>query len=253
MTIAALKNWKKNLSSDWKIKEWNESNIPMDEPFIKYWLKQKNYSFVSDFVRLYAVEKYGGVYMDTDMFVQKPIPNMWLKQDFCLVRSTINRYGIAFLIASKNNKILKTLLEIYKLPMFIKGKNHEKLFGSLLITEVMKEMYGKNNQLEDCKIGNFYVIAHNKVNLDMDDNQNIIKHFYGESWFPDSWDKNVKIEDVKEGRYYFVEKNLYLNHGFLKFKYKIFGYFLTKYYKKSLRKYSEFKKLITILKKQIKN
>ena len=252
MTKAALLNWKKHLPKDWKIKEWNETNIPMEIPFVKHWYEQKNYAFVSDYIRMYVIEKYGGIYMDTDMFFQQPIPQKWLDEDFCLVRSTIYRYGISLLIAKKNNKILKILLEIFNLPLFTYKNNYNKLLHSLLITEVLKELYGKKNKQENTHLGKFYIIGHNKVNLDMDDGQNIIKHFYGESWFPNSWDPNMKIDDIKEGRYYFVEKKLYQNNSWMIFKYNIFAYFITQNYKKQLRNHSDLLKLVNKLKKAIK-
>ena len=224
MTKAALLNWKKNLPKDWEIKEWNEKNIPMEIPFIKHWYEKKNYSFIFWLYKnvccgkiWWCLHGYWHVYSKTNS------PKM-IKWRFLF--SKVNNLSLwyFFLIAKKNNPILKILLEIYRLPLFTYKNNHNKLYHSLLITQVLKDLYGKKNKEENVHLGKFYIIGHNKVNLDMDDGENVIKHFYGESWFPNSWDPNVKISDVKEGRYYFVEKALYQNNKWIIFKYKIFGY-----------------------------
>lgn len=41
--------------------------MPFDNEFIKEAYKVKKYAFVSDFIRVYALYKYGGVYMDSDV------------------------------------------------------------------------------------------------------------------------------------------------------------------------------------------
>lgn len=46
-------------------KRWDESNIPTN-PFISDQLKKKNWAFVSDYIRLYALYTEGGIYLDTD-------------------------------------------------------------------------------------------------------------------------------------------------------------------------------------------
>lgn len=54
---------------DWQIMKWDESNIPHDIPYLNYALEQKLYAFAADYVRFYALEKFGGIYLDTDVEV----------------------------------------------------------------------------------------------------------------------------------------------------------------------------------------
>lgn len=67
--LTCIKSWK-TLNSDFEIKEWNESNFDVNLfPFTQKMYKEKRWAFVSDYMRLYTLEKYGGFYLDTDMLL----------------------------------------------------------------------------------------------------------------------------------------------------------------------------------------
>lgn len=62
-----IASWKKYMS-DYEIIEWNEDNFDVGlNEYTKYCYSNKKWAFLSDFVRLYVVEKYGGIYLDTDV------------------------------------------------------------------------------------------------------------------------------------------------------------------------------------------
>jgi mannosyltransferase OCH1-like enzyme len=76
LNIRCIESWEKYLS-DFEIKEWNETNFPIDDyPFAKEAYSQGKYAFVADVARLYALQKEGGVYLDTDMEILKPIHHL---------------------------------------------------------------------------------------------------------------------------------------------------------------------------------
>ena len=62
-----LQSWQR-LCSDFKIVRWSEANFDCDRyPFTKRAYRLRNWSAISDYVRLYALKKMGGVYLDTDV------------------------------------------------------------------------------------------------------------------------------------------------------------------------------------------
>ena len=66
-----IASWKKFLP-DYELKEWNESNFDIDQhPFTREAYQAKKYAFVTDYVRLFVLKEYGGIYMDTDVEVIK--------------------------------------------------------------------------------------------------------------------------------------------------------------------------------------
>jgi len=79
--IACIKSWKKFMP-DYEIIRWDESNFDVNMcPFSKWTYGQKIFSPVSDVCRYYALRKYGGVYMDTDVEVYKRFDD-FLNTDF---------------------------------------------------------------------------------------------------------------------------------------------------------------------------
>lgn len=66
-----IRSWKKRMP-DYEIICWNEDNFDYTSvPFVKEAYEQKKWAFVADYVRLYALFHYGGIYLDTDSEVYK--------------------------------------------------------------------------------------------------------------------------------------------------------------------------------------
>lgn len=67
-----MSTWKEKMP-DFEIVEWNESTIDKGNPFIKYCLENKKWAFLSDYVRMSALNEQGGVYLDVDMEAVKSL------------------------------------------------------------------------------------------------------------------------------------------------------------------------------------
>lgn len=68
-----IESWKK-FCPDYKIVEWNENNFDLQcNAYVKEAYEAEKWAFVTDYVRLYALYNYGGVYMDTDVELIKNI------------------------------------------------------------------------------------------------------------------------------------------------------------------------------------
>lgn len=61
---------------DYELLLWNESNSPMEHPWADRMYKKRKWAFVSDYIRFWALEKFGGVYLDTDMEVLRPLDDL---------------------------------------------------------------------------------------------------------------------------------------------------------------------------------
>jgi hypothetical protein len=76
-----IKTWSKVMPS-WKIQCWNEDNFDIDSyPYVKEAYINKKYAFVADVARLHVLSNYGGVYLDTDVELFKPLDS-FLDSDF---------------------------------------------------------------------------------------------------------------------------------------------------------------------------
>ena len=73
LAVKCIASWKKVLP-DYQIKEWNESNFDLNlYLYAKQAYDNKKYAFVTDVVRLYALQTEGGIYMDTDVEMLQPL------------------------------------------------------------------------------------------------------------------------------------------------------------------------------------
>jgi len=76
-----MKTWSKIMPT-WKIQCWNEDNFDIDlYPYAKEAYLNKKYAFVADVARLNALYQHGGVYLDTDVELFKPLDS-FLEWDF---------------------------------------------------------------------------------------------------------------------------------------------------------------------------
>lgn len=73
LALKCIASWKSHLP-EYEIKAWNEDNFDLDMfPYAREAYDNRKFAFVTDVVRLYALYHEGGVYMDTDVEVLKPL------------------------------------------------------------------------------------------------------------------------------------------------------------------------------------
>lgn len=71
-----LNSWREKMP-DYKFIRWGMKEVrDIDEPFLQESLLARKWAFASDFVRLYAVFNYGGIYLDTDVIVYKSFDDL---------------------------------------------------------------------------------------------------------------------------------------------------------------------------------
>lgn len=102
-----------NVLPDYKIIEWNEDNFDINyNDFTKNSYNAKKYAFTSDVARLWALYKYGGIYMDTDVEVYKSLDEFLTNPAFTGFED-INYPVTATLGAEKGNPVIKLMLDYY--------------------------------------------------------------------------------------------------------------------------------------------
>lgn len=124
------------LCPDYEIKEWNEENFDITSvPFVKAAYEAKKYAFVADYVRMYALYNEGGIYIETDAVVIKPIDELLNYQAFIGRGSetvTLPMFGMV-----KGHNLAKAVMEYYQ------GHNYDflskltinKITYSILVNE----------------------------------------------------------------------------------------------------------------------
>lgn len=131
-----LKSWKKHCP-DWQIIEWNEDNFDISSTL---WTKQayeaKKYAFVSDYVRLWALHKMGGVYLDTDLELRKPL-DVFLSHDAFLGFENKISVATCLIGAAAGNRVVHTWLDWYTDRPYLKDGKPNTEPNVIFITEDM--------------------------------------------------------------------------------------------------------------------
>lgn len=72
-----LASWHEHMPN-WEYKWWNEEtfDIAAAPLYVRQAYEARKFAFVSDYVRLWALEKFGGLYMDVDFMVFRPFDDL---------------------------------------------------------------------------------------------------------------------------------------------------------------------------------
>lgn len=135
-------SWKK-YCPDYKIKEWNEDNFDIhSNKYVEEAYNAKKYAFVTDYVRLYALYTEGGIYMDTDVEVLKPLDRFLDESAFSSFESN-DMIPTGIMGAEKENVWIKDLLDEYKDLRFIKEDGtFDTTTNVIRITNLTVNKYG---------------------------------------------------------------------------------------------------------------
>ena len=134
-----IKSWKK-YCPDYEIKEWNEDNFDLDMyPYAREAYDNRKFAFVTDVVRLYALYHEGGIYMDTDVEVIKPLDSFLKHTAFSGFENEI--YVPTGIMASERGGIwAKENLDYYNDHHFLKEDGSiDNTTNVIIITNYMLE------------------------------------------------------------------------------------------------------------------
>ena len=115
-------SWKEKMP-DWDIKRWDESNFDIAAAplYVRQAYEARKFAFVSDYVRLWALEQYGGVYVDTDVKVLKSYEPLLNDTAFIgLEESKRHLPGTCVMGCEAHCKWVKDMLSLYDSATFFK-------------------------------------------------------------------------------------------------------------------------------------
>lgn len=137
-----IKSWRK-FCPDFEIVEWNETNFDVTcIPYCKQAYEAKKWAFVTDYVRLKVLYKLGGIYMDTDVELVRPL-NDFLSLD-CFLGFQHEHYVNTGLIlgAIPGNSFVKENAAVYESSSFTAQEDSSKLIVCQEYTTGILKNYG---------------------------------------------------------------------------------------------------------------
>lgn len=119
MAQRCIASWKK-YCPDYEIVEWNEDNFDINvNDYVKEAYKAKKWAFVSDVARLYALVNYGGIYMDTDVEVIKPLDELLIYEAVSGFESP-TQISTGLMACAKGHRMFVELLNDYEGDHFVR-------------------------------------------------------------------------------------------------------------------------------------
>lgn len=202
LILKCIESWKKYLP-DWKFIEWNEKNYDVNKSkYMKKAYEEKKYAFVADYARFDIIYNYGGIYLDTDVELLKPLPEKLLELDgFSGVESNNKIATGLILAATKNNEMIKEVIEKYDTLNFEYDKNMPTVVD--IVTEIFKK-YGFKENGKKQTINNFVIFPSEYFcgyDLDIREpaitNNTISIHHYAYSWGKRNLSFKIKMQIKK--------------------------------------------------------
>ena len=147
-----IESWKK-YCPDYEIKRWDETNFDMNyNDYVREAYEAKKWAFVTDVVRLYALVNKGGIYMDTDVEVLKPLDE-FLEYEAFSGFETEKDIPTGIMASEKGQELFAELLEEYNGEHFLNrdGTYDETTNVTRITNTCLKYDFLLNNRLQTVK------------------------------------------------------------------------------------------------------
>ena len=109
---------------DWEYRLWTEDNFEINEApqYVREAYAAKKYAFVSDYVRLWALEREGGLYMDVDFEVYKPFDDLMEQYEAFAgyEGSKRNPVMMGVIAAKAHHPFVQGMMKTYESRVFLK-------------------------------------------------------------------------------------------------------------------------------------
>ncbi len=195
-----IDTWKRCLP-EYKIIEWNEDNFSIEASnhYVREAYECKKWAFISDYVRLYALNLCGGIYFDTDVEVFNSFDP--LLNNSCFFGFESKDYlTTAVMGAEKNSPIIQKFMDEYASRHFIleDGRMDTETTNVVTLTRMMVEygleLNGKTQRIGEVAVfQQSYFSANDFINIfNRYRKTSYAFHHYNASWYEKGATKGLK-------------------------------------------------------------
>ncbi|WWR19221.1 glycosyltransferase [Lachnospiraceae bacterium JLR.KK009] len=203
-----ISSWKK-YCPDYEIICWNEDNYDIHKnKYVEQAYGKRKWAFVSDYARVDIVYHHGGIYLDTDVELLKPLDGLLGCEMFVGMESKdFLNFGLGF-GATKRHPYLKEIMEYYETREFVRGNGKMDLKACPVIqTEILmrhglkqEDMYQRLEKFIVYPSEVFSPKSFRTGEINITDNSISIHHF-DMSWQDEKQKKNKEREWELKKRY----------------------------------------------------
>ena len=164
-----IKSWRDNLP-DYEIMCWDLKRFDINCcRYTKEAFLEKKYAFASDYIRLYALYHFGGIYLDSDIEVLKSFDDLLNLKAFTCFHKMSMTLSPWIIGSEKGNKIIKEFLDYYEERSFY---NENGVSAIMIHTKKGKKLFGMANELTGYPV-NYEVIRKNNPRIDTCEKENV--------------------------------------------------------------------------------
>lgn len=192
-----IDSWKR-YCPDYEIVEWNENNFDLSSSqYVMEAYNAKKWAFVSDYVRMWALYNYGGIYLDTDVEILKPLDKFLIHDAFTGFEKEELPFT-AVVGCVKKHEVVASILSTYEGRRFLKEDGtYDMQTNTESVSKLFVEHYGVklNNLRQDISNGlTIYPSEYFCPKSYTDNTVKITKNTYAIHWFDGSW-MDISVKD----------------------------------------------------------
>ena len=196
-----IASWKEKMP-DYEIVEWNSLNFPYND-FL--WTREaymkKKWAFVTDYFRLWVLDKYGGIYLDADVTATGSFDD-FLHYPLFIGTECTDQIAAHAIGTEKGHPFIHNCLSYYNDRHFIKpdGSLDMKPLPNIL-TKIFMSQYKYDGQLvrfdgKPFKIEDMTIFPDSYFTLNVFDGNNVCYHNGLGSWRDQNTGENPILENV---------------------------------------------------------
>lgn len=235
-----IDSWKEKLP-DYEILCWDTNRFDINGcQYTREAFAEKKYAFASDYIRLYALYHFGGIYLDSDIEVIKSFDTLLDQKAFTCFQKMSMTLSPWIIGCEKGNPIVKEFLDYYQDRSFYDASGKMDLTPNPYPFTRICRKYGLLLKDEEQNLGSITVFPHDYFcpyspsngQLEITDNTYTI-HYFNAEWMSEAQKKRRKRKQEvtqKYGKYIGLSiyaMKLLTEEGIGVF-YKEFYHFLTK-------------------------
>ena len=200
LALKCIESWHRYLPG-YTLKLWNEDSFDINSvPYVKEAYEARKFAFVTDYIRLYALYHEGGIYMDTDVEVLKPLDDLLDLPAFSGYESNkFSNFPTGLMASAAGGVWVKEQLDYYTDRHFILPDGSlDMTTNTVTISRIMKEngfeLTGEYQVYKNdmhCFPSDYFCSMSSTRVLKLTKNSYCIHHFAG-SWHTPTLKQKIK-------------------------------------------------------------
>lgn len=189
-----MQSWK-TILPDYEIRLWDKSNFDIHSvPWVEQASEAGKWAFAADYIRLYALYNFGGIYLDSDVEVLKSFDDLLNRSYFFGREHTPDRIDASHIVeaatfgAEPKHPLIKKCLDYYENRNF---KIAENAFDTTVLPHIMAETLDEAGVLGELLPMEFFSPKNTRTQVVEATEKTYSVHHFNGSWYSKAQRKHV--------------------------------------------------------------